>query len=41
MAEKETPLGKIKRLSDSKKQIRNIATSAHIHHGKTALIDTF
>ena len=40
MAAKETQTQKIKRLSKNKEQIRNIATSAHIHHGKTALTDT-
>lgn len=39
MAEKETQFQKIQRLSSSQKNIRNIATSAHIHHGKTALTD--
>ncbi|VVB83884.1 Elongation factor 2 [uncultured archaeon] len=39
MAEKETQLQKIQRLNSSPKNIRNIATSAHIHHGKTALTD--
>jgi elongation factor 2 len=39
MAEKETQFGKIQRISSSQKNIRNIATSAHIHHGKTALTD--
>lgn len=39
MAEKETQLEKIKRISSNQKNIRNIATSAHIHHGKTALTD--
>jgi len=39
MAEKETSLHKIKRLISSRTNIRNIATSAHIHHGKTALTD--
>ncbi len=39
MAEKETQFSKIQRLSTSQKNIRNIATSAHIHHGKTALTD--
>ncbi len=39
MAEKETQFQKIERLSKSQKNIRNIATSAHIHHGKTALTD--
>ncbi|MBI4144711.1 elongation factor EF-2 [Candidatus Woesearchaeota archaeon] len=39
MAEKETQLEKMKRLSSSQTDIRNIATSAHIHHGKTAFTD--
>ena len=39
MIVKETTLEKLKRLSRNQKQIRNIATSAHIHHGKTALTD--
>src|SRR3972149_364905 len=39
MAEKETQFKKIQRISNEKKNIRNIATSAHIHHGKTALTD--
>ncbi|MBS3086525.1 elongation factor EF-2 [Candidatus Pacearchaeota archaeon] len=39
MAEKETQFLKIKRISSDQKHIRNIATSAHIHHGKTALTD--
>ncbi len=39
MAKKETPFEKIKRLITSQDTIRNIATSAHIHHGKTALTD--
>lgn len=39
MAEKETQLNKIERLTKNQKHIRNIATSAHIHHGKTALTD--
>ena len=39
MAEKETQFQKIQRLSSSQENIRNIATSAHIHHGKTALTD--
>jgi len=39
MAEKETSLGKIKRLISKQENIRNIATSAHIHHGKTAFTD--
>jgi elongation factor 2 len=39
MAKKETNLEKIQRLSTAQKNIRNVATSAHIHHGKTALTD--
>jgi len=39
MPEKESQFQKIERLSRSQKNIRNIATSAHIHHGKTALTD--
>jgi len=39
MAEKETSLQKINRLTSRQQTIRNIATSAHIHHGKTALTD--
>lgn len=39
MTEKESQFKKIQRLSKSQKNIRNIATSAHIHHGKTALTD--
>lgn len=39
MAEKETSLEKIKRLTSTQKNIRNVATSAHIHHGKTAFTD--
>jgi intein/homing endonuclease len=34
MVEKETQFHKIKRIGKSQKNIRNIATSAHIHHGK-------
>lgn len=34
MAEKETSLEKIQRLIANQKNIRNVATSAHIHHGK-------
>ena len=34
MVEKETSFEKIKRLVKSQKNIRNVATSAHIHHGK-------
>jgi len=39
MAKKETPFEKIKRLVKNQDNIKNIATSAHIHHGKTALTD--
>ncbi|MEK6843806.1 MAG: elongation factor EF-2 [Nanoarchaeota archaeon] len=39
MVEKETNLGKIQRLVSTQKDIRNVATSAHIHHGKTAFTD--
>ena len=39
MAEKETQFQKIARICKQREQIRNICTSAHIHHGKTALTD--
>ncbi|MBU0906655.1 MAG: GTP-binding protein, partial [Nanoarchaeota archaeon] len=39
MVEKETSLHKIQRLTSKQENIRNIATSAHIHHGKTAFTD--
>ena len=39
MVEKETSLEKIQRLTSDQKNIRNVATSAHIHHGKTAFTD--
>ncbi len=39
MAQKESQLDKIKRLSREREHIRNICTSAHIHHGKTAFTD--
>ncbi|MEI6849483.1 MAG: elongation factor EF-2 [archaeon] len=39
MAEKESNLRKIERLTNNQKNIRNVATSAHIHHGKTAFTD--
>jgi len=39
MAEKESSIQKIRRLITSQKNIRNVATSAHIHHGKTAMTD--
>ncbi len=36
---KESNLDKIKRIAYVQKNIRNICTSAHIHHGKTAMTD--
>jgi len=39
MAVKETQTEKIKRISKIRDKIRNICTSAHIHHGKTAMTD--
>ena len=39
MAQDEKSIHKIQRLIDNRDNIRNIATSAHIHHGKTALTD--
>ncbi|MEK6855022.1 MAG: elongation factor EF-2 [Nanoarchaeota archaeon] len=39
MADKETSLQKIQRLISKQETIRNVATSAHIHHGKTAFTD--
>ncbi len=39
MVEKETSLHKIQRLTSKQDTIRNVATSAHIHHGKTAFTD--
>lgn len=39
MVEKESNFEKIKRIIKDQKHIRNIATSAHIHHGKTAFTD--
>ena len=39
MAEKETMTEKIRRLMFNQKNIRNVCTSAHIHHGKTAFTD--
>ena len=39
MAKKETSLEKIERICKNQEQIRNICTSAHIHHGKTAFTD--
>lgn len=39
MAQDEKSIQKIQRLISNRNNIRNIATSAHIHHGKTALTD--
>jgi len=39
MATDEKNFDKIKRIIKNQKNIRNIATSAHIHHGKTAFTD--
>lgn len=39
MATEEKNFDKIKRIIKNQKNIRNIATSAHIHHGKTAFTD--
>ena len=39
MAQEEKSIHKIQRLISNRDNIRNIATSAHIHHGKTALTD--
>src|SRR3990167_7636061 len=39
MASKESNIEKIRRLVFSQVNIRNVATSAHIHHGKTAFTD--
>ena len=39
MAEKETRVDRFKRLVKIQSNIRNICTSAHIHHGKTAFTD--
>ncbi len=36
---KESSIEKIKRMISNQANIRNIATSAHIHHGKTAFTD--
>jgi elongation factor 2 len=36
---KESSIDKIRRLISNQKNIRNVATSAHIHHGKTAFTD--
>lgn len=40
MAKKETPFERIKRLVVNQENIRNIATSAHIHHGKCVAGDS-
>ena len=39
LAIKEKSIDKIKRLMKDREHIRNICTSAHIHHGKTAFTD--
>ncbi len=39
MAVEESRVERMKRMSKLQEQIRNIATSAHIHHGKTAFTD--
>ena len=39
MAAKESSFEKIQRLTSTQVNIRNVATSAHIHHGKTAFTD--
>ncbi len=39
MADKETQIDKLKRIGKIREDIRNICTSAHIHHGKTAFTD--
>jgi elongation factor 2 len=39
MSEKESQAKKIERIAKNQEQIRNICTSAHIHHGKTAFTD--
>jgi len=36
---KESSINKIERMTSNQENIRNIATSAHIHHGKTAFTD--
>lgn len=36
---KESNIDKIKRMTSQQENIRNVATSAHIHHGKTAFTD--
>ena len=39
MAMAERMVDKVMRITQNPKMIRNICTSAHIHHGKTALTD--
>ncbi len=39
MAQKESRIDKFKRLVSQQDHIRNVCTSAHIHHGKTAMTD--
>ena len=39
MAQKESRIDKFKRLVSQQDKIRNVCTSAHIHHGKTAMTD--
>ena len=39
MAQEETRVNRIGRIAKSPLYVRNIATSAHIHHGKTAFTD--
>ncbi|MBW3016473.1 elongation factor EF-2, partial [Candidatus Woesearchaeota archaeon] len=39
MAAQESRIERMRRMSKVQEQIRNIATSAHIHHGKTAFTD--
>ncbi|MCX6742100.1 MAG: elongation factor EF-2 [Candidatus Pacearchaeota archaeon] len=39
MAQKELRIDKFRRLVSQQSHIRNVCTSAHIHHGKTALTD--
>jgi elongation factor 2 len=39
MAQKESRIDKFRRLVFQQKNIRNVCTSAHIHHGKTAMTD--
>jgi len=39
MAQEETRISRLARIAKNPLQVRNIATSAHIHHGKTAMTD--